>query len=113
MQALQNGRFAVSTWSLHRMLGATHPYSPDPQKSATRQEPYGPGTVSLLEVPGMLAERELGRVAHRGEVHCAHAPDAVLGGGEAGAELRGRLADRRRAVAPRPGPIASLGRCGR
>ena len=62
MQALQNGRFAVSTWSLHRMLGATYPYSPDPQKSAARQEPYGPGTVNLLDVPKMLAERGLGLV---------------------------------------------------
>ena len=70
MQALQNGRFAVSTWSLHRMLGATYPYSPDPQKSAVLQEPYGPGTVSLLEVPRMLAERGLGRL----EVCSFHLP---------------------------------------
>jgi sugar phosphate isomerase/epimerase len=75
MQALQNGRFAVSTWSLHRMLGATYPYGPDPQKSAARQEPYGQGTVSLLEVPGMLAERGLGRL----EVCSFHLPSLDAG----------------------------------
>src|SRR6478736_1240721 len=75
MQALQNGRFAVSTWSLHRMLGATYPYGPDPQKSAARQEPYGPGIVSMLEVPGMLAERGFGRL----EVCSFHLPSLDTG----------------------------------
>jgi sugar phosphate isomerase/epimerase len=62
MQDLQNGRFAVSTWSLHRSLGATYPYSPDPDKSAGRREPYGPGAAALIDMPGQLEERGIGRL---------------------------------------------------
>ncbi|SEI08460.1 Sugar phosphate isomerase/epimerase [Rhizobium tibeticum] len=59
---LENGRFAVSTWSLHRLLGAVYPYSPDPEKSAAPKEPYGSGRCSLLDIPGQLAERGIGRL---------------------------------------------------
>ena len=62
MTSLPNGRFAVSTWSLHRLLGPTYPYSPDPAKSATRQEPYGAGGASLVELPKQLAERDIYRL---------------------------------------------------
>ncbi len=61
-QNLENGRFAVSTWSLHRLLGATYPYSPDPDKSAARKEPYGPGAAELIEIPRQLADRGIGRL---------------------------------------------------
>jgi sugar phosphate isomerase/epimerase len=59
---LENGGFAVSTWSLHRLLGATYPYSPDPDKSAARREPYGPGSAALAEIPKQLADRGIGRL---------------------------------------------------
>jgi len=59
---LENGRFAVSTWSLHRLLGAVYPYSPDPDKSAARKEPYGPGRSALTDIPGQLADRGIGRL---------------------------------------------------
>jgi sugar phosphate isomerase/epimerase len=59
---LENGQFAVSTWSLHRLLGATYPYGPDPDKSAARQEPYGTGTAELIDIPQQLAERGIGRL---------------------------------------------------
>lgn len=62
MTSLPNGRFAVSTWSLHRLLGPTYPYSPDPAKSAARQEPYGAGGASLIELPKQLAERGIYRL---------------------------------------------------
>jgi sugar phosphate isomerase/epimerase len=62
MTSLPNGRFAVSTWSLHRLLGPTYPYSPDPAKSAARQEPYGGGGASLIELPKQLAERGIYRL---------------------------------------------------
>jgi sugar phosphate isomerase/epimerase len=62
VQALQNGRFAVSTWSLHRLLGAVHPYSPDPEKSVAAREPYGAGTAALLEVPAALKAHGIGRL---------------------------------------------------
>ncbi|QRM46212.1 TIM barrel protein [Rhizobium sp. BG4] len=62
MTSLPNGRFAVSTWSLHRLLGPTYPYSPDPAKSAFRQEQYGAGGASLIELPKQLAERGIYRL---------------------------------------------------
>ena len=62
MTSLPNGRFAVSTWSLHRLLGPTYPYSPDPAKSAARQEPYGAGGASLIELPKQLAKRGIYRL---------------------------------------------------
>jgi hypothetical protein len=53
-ETMENGQFAVSTWSLHRLLGATYPYSPDPAKSAAAQEPYGPGSAALIDIPKHL-----------------------------------------------------------
>ncbi|MDO3432064.1 TIM barrel protein [Rhizobium sp. CBN3] len=70
MQVLQNGRFAVSTWSLHRLLGAVYGYSPDPGKSAAPKEPYGPGGAALIDVPAALAARDI----HRLEVCSFHLP---------------------------------------
>src|SRR6478736_9696662 len=72
---LENGRFAVSTWSLHRLLGATYPYSPDPDKSADRKEPYGPGSVALLEIPKQLSDRGIGRL----EICSFHLPSLDRG----------------------------------
>jgi len=50
-----NGRrLSVSTWSLHRQLGPVWWDSPQqPQK--TRDEPWGPGALTLLELPVRLA----------------------------------------------------------
>lgn len=59
---LESGRFAVSTWSLHRLLGVTYPYSPDPDKSAARRETYGPEGAPLLDIPGQLADRGIRRL---------------------------------------------------
>nr|WP_246717858.1 TIM barrel protein [Rhizobium aethiopicum] len=67
---MQNGRFAVSTWSLHRLLGAVYGYSPDPGKSAAPKEPYGPGGAALIDVPAALAARDI----HRLEVCSFHLP---------------------------------------
>ncbi len=70
IEDIENGRFAVSTWSLHRALGAVYPYSPDPAKSAAPQEPYGPGSVELIDVPRQLADRGI----HRLEICSFHLP---------------------------------------
>lgn len=72
--SLDNGRFAVSTWSLHK-LGAVYPYSPDPGKSAARKEPYGRGQASLIDIPEQLAERGIGRL----EVCSFHLPSLDRG----------------------------------
>src|SRR5689334_10980443 len=84
VRTLENGRFAVSTWSLHRLLGATCPYSPDPGKSAARREPYGPGTAELIEIPQQLADRGIGRL----EICSFHLPSLDRAYIE---ELRGAL----------------------
>ena len=48
-------RLSVSTWSLHRALGPTYWDSPaNPSREA--QEPYGPGSISLLELPARIAD---------------------------------------------------------
>ncbi|MBX4868452.1 TIM barrel protein [Rhizobium bangladeshense] len=70
MQVLQNGRFAVSTWSLHRLLGTVYAYSPDPGKSAAPKQPYGPGGAALIDMPAALAARGI----HRLEVCSFHLP---------------------------------------
>ncbi len=83
---LENGRFAVSTWSLHRLLGAVYPYSPDPGKSGARNEPYGPGRSALTAIPRQLADRGIGRL----EICSFHLPSlepAYL------AEMRATLRD--------------------
>ncbi|WP_442981244.1 sugar phosphate isomerase/epimerase family protein [Rhizobium sp. S152] len=82
--ALEYGRFAVSTWSLHRLLGVTYPYSPDPGKSGERRETYGPEGAALLDIPARLAERGMYRL----EICSFHLPSldpAYL------AQLRGAL----------------------
>ncbi|SCB59228.1 Sugar phosphate isomerase/epimerase [Rhizobium aethiopicum] len=70
MQVLQSGRFAVSTWSLHRLLGAVYGYSPDPSKSAALKQPSGPGGAALIDMPAALAARGI----HRLEVCSFHLP---------------------------------------
>ncbi|MBW9117926.1 TIM barrel protein [Rhizobium cauense] len=67
---LDSSRFAVSTWSLHRLLGAVYPYSPDPGMNVARKEPYGAGRASLIDVAGQLAKRGIGRL----EVCSFHLP---------------------------------------
>lgn len=75
MQILQNGRFAVSTWSLHRLLGAVYAYSPDPDKSSAPKEPYGPGAAALIDIPAALAARGVNRL----EVCSFHLPSLEAG----------------------------------
>src|SRR5450631_3788397 len=53
--------FAVSTWSLHRTLGAVHAHGPDGPTAAEASFPYGEGTLSLLEVPAALRAHGFGR----------------------------------------------------
>ena len=48
-------RLSVSTWSLHRALGLTYPNSPGADGKPTAVETYGPGSITLLDVPARLA----------------------------------------------------------
>lgn len=48
-------RIAVSTWSLHRLLGMTYPHDLTTTEVGPMQETYGEGQESLLGLPSVLA----------------------------------------------------------
>lgn len=48
-------RLSVSTWSLHRTLGPVYWDSPA-KPSRNPEEPYGPGSTTLLELPAQIAK---------------------------------------------------------
>jgi len=48
-------RIAVSTWSLHRLLGTTFPHDLNTDAVGEMQETYGEGEESLLGLPSVLA----------------------------------------------------------
>ncbi len=50
-----NSRIAVSTWSLHRVLGSTYPHDLSTDAVGEEQETYGEGSESLLGLPSVLA----------------------------------------------------------
>ncbi|MDB5474203.1 MAG: sugar phosphate isomerase/epimerase [Devosia sp.] len=53
--AVSADRIAVSTWSLHRLLGMTYPHDLTTTEVGPMQETYGEGTESLLGLPSVLA----------------------------------------------------------
>ena len=55
-------RLALSTWSIHRALGITWPNSPESDGDAPFEETWGPGTISLMEVPARLVELGIDRL---------------------------------------------------
>lgn len=61
MPGLDN-RFAVSSWSLHRRLGVTHPHDLDTDRVGATQEAYGAGEISLLDLPGEVAANAISRL---------------------------------------------------
>jgi sugar phosphate isomerase/epimerase len=78
-------RIAVSTWSLHKMLGTTYPHRLDSTAIGPREETYGEGTTSLLDIPSAIANHHIDRL----EIVSFHLPsrDPVYLG-----ELRSALA---------------------
>lgn len=48
-------RIAVSTWSLHRLLGTTYPHDLGTTEIGPMEETYGEGEESLLGLPSLLA----------------------------------------------------------
>lgn len=63
-------RFAVSSWSLHRSLGVTYPHDLDSDAVGTRQQTFGPGRMSLLDLPGEAKANGIYRI----EVCSFHLP---------------------------------------
>ncbi|AGB71720.1 sugar phosphate isomerase/epimerase family protein [Rhizobium tropici] len=66
-------RFAVSTWSLHRALGATYPYKPGDRAYPARQSTYGKGTIELIDVPQQCADHSIFRL----EICSFHLPSLL------------------------------------
>lgn len=77
-------RIAVSTWSLHRLLGTTYPHDLTTNAIGDMAETYGEGSESLLGLPSVLANHGY----HRLEIVSFHlrSRDAVYLG-----ELRDQL----------------------
>ena len=48
-------RIALSTWSLHRLLGSTYPHDLTTDAVGEEQETYGEGSESLLGLPSVMA----------------------------------------------------------
>jgi sugar phosphate isomerase/epimerase len=63
-------RIAVSTWSLHRMLGTTYPHDLETTAIGPVEETYGAGTETLLDLPSALRNHGY----HRMELVSFHLP---------------------------------------
>ena len=59
---IHHHRIAVSTWSLHNSLGYSHANGPAGRDDAPAKPTWGPGTLSLMDLPAALAARGYGRV---------------------------------------------------
>ena len=55
-------RIAVSTWSLHRLLGTTYPHDLTTTAIGAGEDTYGEGSESLLGLPSVLANHGYHRV---------------------------------------------------
>jgi sugar phosphate isomerase/epimerase len=53
--AENQSRIAVSTWSLHRLLGTTYPHDLSTDAVSDGEDTYGEGEESLLGLPSVLA----------------------------------------------------------
>ncbi|HEV7344379.1 MAG TPA: TIM barrel protein [Devosia sp.] len=55
MARIASDRIAVSTWSLHRLLGVTYPHDLTTTGIGPEEQAYGEGSESLLGLPSVLA----------------------------------------------------------
>jgi sugar phosphate isomerase/epimerase len=62
MRSNASPRLALSTWSIHRAIGITWPNSPQSDADGPSEETWGPGTLSLMEVPARLAQLGIRRL---------------------------------------------------
>jgi sugar phosphate isomerase/epimerase len=84
--AMKNAeRIAVSSWSLHRLLGVTHPHDLDSEAVGPREETFGPAKANMLDLPRLVAEHGIDRL----EICSFHLPSREPG---YLAELKGALA---------------------
>ena len=55
-------QFAVSTWSIHRVLGIGYPDAPGAPSDGTAEPMFGNGMLTMLDLPAELARRNFHRV---------------------------------------------------
>ncbi|MEX0954556.1 MAG: TIM barrel protein [Rhizobiaceae bacterium] len=55
-------RIAVSSWSLHRLLGVTFPHDLGTIAVGPREETFGPANAELVDLPRLVAEHGIGRL---------------------------------------------------
>lgn len=55
-------RIAVSSWSLHRLLGVTYPHDMNSLAVGSREETFGPARADLLELPALAAAHGIRRL---------------------------------------------------
>lgn len=77
---------AVSTWSLHRLIGISFPDAPGSNSPARAEPTWGPGSIATMEVPGAIRMLGIDRL----EVCSFHLPAQDKG---FLAEFRGALAE--------------------
>jgi sugar phosphate isomerase/epimerase len=77
---------AISSWSVHRALGIKFPNAPDNDVVAPAEETWGPGELTLMELPRAVARLGIDRL-HICHFHLASRDPAYLG------EIRAGLAD--------------------
>ncbi|MBO6717308.1 MAG: sugar phosphate isomerase/epimerase [Rhizobiaceae bacterium] len=70
-----HGRIAVSSWSLHRLLGVTHPHDLGTDAIGPREETFGPAKAELIELPALVAAHDIGRL----EICSFHLPSRDAG----------------------------------
>ncbi len=89
--------FALSTWSLHRAIGISYPDAPGNNGSGAARETWGPGTISLTEVPARMAEMGIDRLEicsfHLNRAHRAHLDAVRASIQDAGVSLQALLID--------------------
>ncbi len=59
---IHHHRIAVSSWSLHNALGYSHANGPAGRDDAPAKPTWGPGNITLLDLPAALAARGYGRL---------------------------------------------------
>lgn len=57
-----NERIAVSSWSLHRLLGVTFPHDLETNTIGPREETFGPANAELIDLPQLVAGHGIGRL---------------------------------------------------
>jgi sugar phosphate isomerase/epimerase len=79
-------RIAVSTWSLHRLLGKTHPHDLTTTAIGQAEPTFGDGTARLIDIPRLLKSHWIERL----EIVSFHLPSRDTG---YLAELRSAIAE--------------------